>query len=194
MLVLIFQAMFNGGTRKRLLSHGRESTPKQMKTSNNHSHQSDASSPVPCPQSQLIGVSTAPAHPSPAPSRLPVNFPLEPLSITRGLSVMDYMWQKQFQFSTAAYTALPWLKRPVFGAPMVAGEQTALYHHHSAFRPVIGAPALIRPQLEDAPRRQGVSTSDSDEEEQDVLVDVESTEDDATNGQVSGILSILFLS
>ncbi|XP_047122112.1 ski oncogene [Schistocerca piceifrons] len=133
------KAMFNGGTRKRLMASSSSSS-----SSSSVSSASSASSPA-CKQPKLT--------PAPAPARVPP-FPDLPLPLSRSL-VMDYVWhQKQQHFAFPPYAAaLPWLASAKLGfpppPPPPPPPPSALSHadlqpkapYQSAFRPVLPAAA-----------------------------------------------------
>ncbi|KAL0271490.1 UNVERIFIED_CONTAM: hypothetical protein PYX00_008570 [Menopon gallinae] len=165
------KAMFNGGTRKRLLASSSGSATLNARPSITSQVQIpmaptpakqiklDSPAPTPAPYS----LSTATQLPIPPPSA-GQNFPDLPLPI----SVMDYVWHnsvnidgiKHFPFSPYA---LPWFgstKRSVLGlsslTPGSSQQESLLQHlrtsqhsgklyHQSAFRPVF--PTLERPEV-----------------------------------------------
>ncbi|XP_049837976.1 SKI family transcriptional corepressor 2 [Schistocerca gregaria] len=131
------KAMFNGGTRKRL-----------MASSSSSSSSSSSVSPRRLPPPQ-----PPPPLPPPPPPRVPP-FPDLPLPLSRSL-VMDYVWhQKQQHFAFPPYAAaLPWLASAKLGfpppPPPPPPPPSALSHadlqpkapYQSAFRPVLPAAA-----------------------------------------------------
>ncbi|XP_033609959.1 SKI family transcriptional corepressor 2 [Cryptotermes secundus] len=182
------KAMFNGGTRKRLLA--------SAAVAHNQSRH-PPSTPTPAKQvkvTQESSPSTAPFSATPAsipapPPRVPP-FPDLPLPLSRSL-VMDYVWHhstsniKHHQFPFPPYAALPWLAKrgsPFLGfgpAPHPDGSLHAAVGpqpgdnklYQSAFRPV--HPVLPRP-LEPEQRPDYELEACSDEE----TVDIETTEED----------------
>lgn len=113
--------MFNGGTRKRLLS-----------SASSHSHHRERSSPVKSPER------TNPSPPSfqlppPSPTRVP------PLPL-----VMDYMWHKH---PLSPYSALPWLGLPPTAPLLLPSAEGKIYP--SAFRPVYSAPRPAQEQSQE---------------------------------------------
>ncbi|XP_048507347.1 SKI family transcriptional corepressor 2 isoform X2 [Athalia rosae] len=190
------KAMFNGGTRKRLLSNpsGTRCTPTAAKQTRSS------------PTAQLPSPIPAPNHP-----RVPP-FPELPLPLSRSL-VMDYVWHQHQQAAAAAavktpgfafppYT-LPWLAKrgpvlfpgplppPIPGAaipePMVPPSPSAL--HQSAFRPVIRAGPQVaesgQPAQESSPELAVDKEEDSDDE-----VDIETTEDDGNPTNANNLQSV----
>ncbi|XP_057321583.1 SKI family transcriptional corepressor 2 [Microplitis mediator] len=183
------KAMFNGGTRKRLLSNqgSRESIVPAKRA---------RSSPtVLTPPAITTSVPTPPAHP--VLPRVPP-FPELPLPLSRSL-VMDYMWHQQATAAVAASktpgfpfpsSALPWLykRAPVLfpghlpatlsgtgTIEPIMPSVTASPLHQSAFRPVIRPSPIVEPiQRQDSTSEVTADkTDDSDDE-----VDIETTEDD----------------
>ncbi|XP_068993091.1 SKI family transcriptional corepressor 2 [Neodiprion pinetum] len=177
------KAMFNGGTRKRLLSNptGPRCTPTAVKRARSS------------PPTQLPSPIPSPTHP-----RVPP-FPELPLPLSRNF-VMDYVWHQHQQAAAAAAVktpgfsfsqyALPWLaKRPVlFPGPLpppIPGATTAepmappvtSSLHQSAFHPVLraGPPIGESGQIvqESTPEPSVEKDDDSDDE-----VDIETTEDE----------------
>lgn len=106
------KAMFNGGTRKRLL---------QTSITTKSSKQTKVDSEI--PQSVPVPIIPAP--------RLP-NFSEIPLPISR--VAMDFMYNKPFALSP--YSTLPWLKRN----PIIFSQQNQFFsidkNYQSAFKPV----------------------------------------------------------
>lgn len=189
------KAMFNGGTRKRLMASSSVSSerssssvtpPKQPKI--------HTESPTPLSSGITFPVtSPSPALTAPTP-RVPP-FPEIALPLSKSL-VMDYMWHqsqavKQHpQFPFSPYT-LPWLKR---GSPLFFGHTAAessliswrnansIYEskpmfHQSAFRPVQAGASVSRAGLH--------SVEDLSDDE---TVDIETTEDEEL-AQRTGITS-----
>ncbi|XP_046832270.1 SKI family transcriptional corepressor 2 isoform X1 [Vespa velutina] len=179
------KAMFNGGTRKRLLSNpnARES-PSPAKQSR--------SSPT-MPVSTLV---SSPTHP-----RVPP-FPELPLPLSRSL-VMDYVWHQHQQAAAVAVAkspgfafppyALPWLAKrsPVLFpgpmAPPISGSSPTEPQllptmnpplHQSAFRPVIRGPPIGEQALASLQETSQDGNSNGKEENSDDEVDIETTEDD----------------
>lgn len=177
------KAMFNGGTRKRLMASSSMSSernsssvtpPKQPKI---HSE-----SPTPIPSGITFPVtSPSPALTAPTPRVPPFSDISLPLS--RSL-VMDYVWHQsqaaKQQFPFSPYT-LPWLKR---GSPLFFGHTAAEssliswrnansipeskpMFHQSAFRPVHSNTTL-----------PSVVVHNSDDQSDDETVDIETTEDE----------------
>lgn len=107
------KAMFNGGTRKRLLQNS-TSAPKSQK------------------QAKVVsdGQPSVPAPLIPAP-RIP-NFQDISLPISR--MAMDFMYHKPFAFSP--YTTLPWLKRNPILFPHDGPFFSIDKNYQSAFKPV----------------------------------------------------------
>lgn len=105
------KAMFNGGTRKRLLQSSIPSKSKQSK-----------------PEGESTPNVSTPLMPAP---RLP-NFQDIPLPISR--VAMDFMYHKPFAFSP--YSTLPWLKRN----PILFPHENPFFSidksYQSAFKPV----------------------------------------------------------
>ncbi|XP_076290119.1 SKI family transcriptional corepressor fussel [Lasioglossum baleicum] len=171
------KAMFNGGTRKRLLSNptSRESPIPAKKPR------------VQSPTGQIPAL-----VPSPTLPRVPP-FPELPLSLPRSL-VMDCVWyQHQAAAVAAAKTpgypfqpyALPWrrpvlfpgpLPQPMNGSsptePLLPTVNPPL--HQSAFRPVIRGPPIVEPMAQEQPADTSVTNDDNSDDE----VDIETTEDD----------------
>ncbi|CAK9833077.1 SKI family transcriptional corepressor 1 homolog-B [Anthophora retusa] len=175
------KAMFNGGTRKRLLNNptSRESP-------------SPAKQPRTSPTAQIPTLAPSPTHP-----RVPP-FPELPLPLSRSL-VMDYVWHQHQQAAAVAAAktpgfpfspyALPWLAKrgpvlfpgplppPISGSsptePLIPTVNPSL--HQSAFRPVIRGPPIV----ESVAQEQTTDTSLSNKEDNsDDEVDIETTEDD----------------
>ncbi|XP_024938548.1 SKI family transcriptional corepressor 2 isoform X2 [Cephus cinctus] len=177
------KAMFNGGTRKRLLSN------PSSRSSSSPAKQSRSS-----PTVQLPSPIAAPAHP-----RVPP-FPELPLPLSRSL-VMDYVWHQHQQAAAAAAVktpgfafppyALPWLAKrgpvlfpgplppPITGSstaePLIPAVTTTL--HQSAFRPVIRGPPIVEPALQEVTTDRPVEKEGA-EENSDDEVDIETTEED----------------
>ncbi|XP_049938949.1 ski oncogene [Schistocerca serialis cubense] len=183
------KAMFNGGTRKRLMASSSSSS-----SSSSVSSASSASSPA-CKQPKLT--------PAPAPARVPP-FPDLPLPLSRSL-VMDYVWhQKQQHFAFPPYAAaLPWLASAKLGfpppPPPPPPPPSALSHADLQPKERRGSPlagysieqilevlerslekALVFSQASvgDAPSPTGIGASAEDEDDDETLVDIESTEDE----------------
>ncbi|XP_049792391.1 ski oncogene [Schistocerca nitens] len=150
------KAMFNGGTRKRL-----------MASSSSSSSSSPSWRPRPLPPPPL-----QPLPPPPPPPRVPP-FPDLPLPLSRSL-VMDYVWhQKQQHFAFPPYAAaLPWLASAKLGfpppPPPPPPPPSALSHADLQPKASVG----------DAPSPTGVGASADDEDDDETLVDIESTEDE----------------
>lgn len=182
------KAMFNGGTRKRLMAsstgpsenNSRVTPPKQAKINNE--------SPTPTPSTLNFPVtSSSPALSAPSP-RVPP-FPEINLPLSRSL-VMDYVWHqsqaaKQHQFPFSPYT-LPWLKRgsPLFFGHTAAESSLISFHrnataiqetkpafHQSAFTPV-QASGLAE---------VGIGMRGSEDLTDDETVDIETTEEEELN-------------
>ena len=182
------KAMFNGGTRKRLLasasvvhhSHRPQSTPTPAKQAKVTQETSPATLPF----------SANPASLPAPPPRVPP-FPDLPLPLSRSL-VMDYVWHhstsniKHHQFPFPSYAAaLPWLAKrgsPFLGFgpaphpdgslhPTVGPQPGDNKLYQSAFRPVY--PVLPRP-LENEQQPDYELETCSDEE----TVDIETTEEE----------------
>ncbi|PSN34829.1 SKI family transcriptional corepressor 1-B [Blattella germanica] len=186
------KAMFNGGTRKRLLASAavvhREPQPQSAPTPAKQVKLSQDTAPVSVPPS-IVPFSAAPTSIPAPPPRVPP-FPDLPLPLSRSL-VMDYVWHhststiKHHQFPFPPYAALPWLAKrgsPFLGFGPTPHPEGALHAsvgpqpgdnklYQSAFRPVY--PVLPRP-IE--PEQQPDYDLDpcSDEE----TVDIETTEED----------------
>ncbi|XP_011298760.1 SKI family transcriptional corepressor 2 [Fopius arisanus] len=176
------KAMFNGGTRKRLLSNHESRDSPNVKRAR-------LSPSTPVPPAITSSIPPAPAHP--VHPRVPP-FPELPFPLSRSL-VMDYVWHQQAAAAAAAVKspgfafpsyALPWLKRPVlFPGPLpsplngtgatepLLPPVTPAPLHQSAFRPV------IRPSPNVEPMDQSEVSVDKDEDSDDE-VDIETTEDD----------------
>ncbi|XP_039313446.1 SKI family transcriptional corepressor 2 isoform X2 [Solenopsis invicta] len=178
------KAMFNGGTRKRLLgnSNGSRESPSPAKQ--------PRSSPTSA--AQIPTLVPTPAHP-----RVPP-FPELPLPLSRSL-VMDYVWHQHQQAAAVAAAktpspfafpsyALPWLAKrgpvlfpgplppPISGSsptePLIPTVNPPL--HQSAFRPVIRGPPIVEPAvIPERPVDASQKEDNSDDE-----VDIETTEDD----------------
>ncbi|XP_017755565.1 PREDICTED: ski oncogene [Eufriesea mexicana] len=166
------KAMFNGGTRKRLLNNptSRESP-------------SPAKQPRSSPTAQIPTLVPSPTHP-----RVPP-FPELPLPLSRSL-VMNYVWQHHqtpgFPFSPYA---LPWLAKrgpvlfpgplppPISGSsptePLIPAVNPSL--HQSAFRPVIRGPPIVESVGQEQPSDTSVSHKEDNSDDE---VDIETTEDD----------------
>lgn len=176
------KAMFNGGTRKRLLSTS-SSTPSSRTPSKQAKTSPTNATTFTVPSSPVI----------PAPARVPP-FPELPLPISRSL-VMDYMWHnhQSKQFSFPPYTAaLPWLKRGnSTGAPLLFPPESTLlgfhsglekspmsaaYHHQSAFRPVQSMLLHQRSQRIEEAETTATNKSELSDEDDDE-VDIETTDD-----------------
>ncbi|KAK2588469.1 hypothetical protein KPH14_004452 [Odynerus spinipes] len=193
------KAMFNGGTRKRLLgnSSSRESPSpaKQLKST---------------PTTAAVAAAAVPTLvPSPTHPRVPP-FPELPLPLSRSL-VMDYVWHQHQQAAAVAAAktpgfafppyALPWLAKrsPVLFpgpmAPPISGgsgptEPTLLPTvnpplHQSAFRPVMRGPPIVEQSLAvqeagtSSPQDIGHADNETNKDENsDDEVDIETTEDD----------------
>ncbi|XP_069694776.1 SKI family transcriptional corepressor 1 homolog-B [Periplaneta americana] len=187
------KAMFNGGTRKRLLA------------SAVHSQSHPPSAPTPAKQPKLpqeptqaavpsiVPFSTTPASLPAPPPRVPP-FPDLPLPLSRSL-VMDYVWHhststiKHHQFPFPPYAALPWLAKrgaPFLGfGPAPHPDGGALHSavgpqpgdnklYQSAFRPVYPVlPRPAEPEPEQQPEYELEACSDEE------TVDIETTEEDA---------------
>ncbi|XP_068081209.1 SKI family transcriptional corepressor 1 [Anabrus simplex] len=198
------KAMFNGGTRKRLLAsaaavqhNGSSSTPsaaKQPKVQHD---------PAPSSAPPLVPFSAPPATTLPAPPPRVPPFPDLPLPLSRSL-VMDYVWHhsastiKHHQFPFPPYAALPWLAGAKRGAPLLgfgaAPPQDSPLHIHpqlgalhqdptsspdgklypSAFRPVY---PLTRPDTDPEPEHDA-GTQPDPEGSDDETVDIETTEEE----------------
>ncbi|KAK6643913.1 hypothetical protein RUM43_000178 [Polyplax serrata] len=159
------KAMFNGGTRKRLLATSSTSSPARV---------SRSAAPIvnPSKQMKLDGSATS-TYPTPASTPIPVPTPprVPPFpDLSLPISMVDYVWHspggiKQFPF--APY-AVPWLesaKRSVLGLSSLASttsqQESLLQHvcssnnsldkhyHHSAFRPVF--PTFGIPEITSTP-------------------------------------------
>lgn len=107
------KAMFNGGTRKRLLQTSIHSKSKQAKIDPEPNQNNPLSTPL-----------------MPAP-RLP-NFQDIPIPISR--VAMDFMYHKPFAFSP--YSTLPWLKRNPILFPHESPFFSMEKSYQSAFKPV----------------------------------------------------------
>ncbi|TGZ38266.1 Uncharacterized protein DBV15_00493 [Temnothorax longispinosus] len=178
------KAMFNGGTRKRLLgnSNGSRESPSPAKQ--------PRSSPTSA--AQMPTLVPTPAHP-----RVPP-FPELPLPLSRSL-VMDYVWHQHQQAAAVAAAktpspfafpsyALPWLAKrspvlfpgplppPISGSsptePLIPTVNPPL--HQSAFRPVIRGPPIVEPAV--IPERPADASQKEDNSDDEV--DIETTEDD----------------
>ncbi|XP_076750281.1 SKI family transcriptional corepressor fussel [Xylocopa sonorina] len=175
------KAMFNGGTRKRLLNNptSRESP-------------SPAKQPRSSPTAQIPNLVPSTTHP-----RVPP-FPELPLPLSRSL-VMDYVWHQHQQAAAVAAAktpgfpfspyALPWLAKrsPVlFPGPLpppISGSSpteqliptVSPSLHQSAFRPVIRGPPIIEPVAQEPPSDTSVSNKEDNSDDE---VDIETTEDD----------------
>lgn len=113
------KAMFNGGTRKRMISSAASAAacgpPPQKKTKDDAAPMLNSAAAVAAAAAQfpirpvLHAAGAATTNNAPNVNRLP-NFPTDlSLPFPRW---MDYMWQKPNTFQFAPY-ALPWLKRPL---------------------------------------------------------------------------------
>ncbi|XP_076243419.1 SKI family transcriptional corepressor fussel [Calliopsis andreniformis] len=175
------KAMFNGGTRKRLLNNptSRES-PSPAKQSRSS------------PTGQIPALVSTTAHP-----RVPP-FPELPLPLSRSL-VMDYVWHQHQQAAAVAAAktpgfpfspyALPWLAKrgpvlfpgplppPISGSsptePLMPAVSPSL--HQSAFRPVIRGPPIVESVAPEQPPDSSVTNNEGSSDDE---VDIETTEDD----------------
>ncbi|XP_066591423.1 SKI family transcriptional corepressor 1 homolog-B-like isoform X2 [Prorops nasuta] len=169
------KAMFNGGTRKRLLGN----------SSSSHSGSSQESTP-PSKRPRLSPTTQVPQliPPPAAHPRVPP-FPELPLPLPRNL-VMDYVWHQHQQAAAVAAAKTPGFAFPPYAIPWFAKRGPVLFPgplpppisgssppdpliptvsphlHQSAFRPVIRGPPVI----------------ESMDENSDDEVDIETTEDD----------------
>ncbi|XP_063981851.1 SKI family transcriptional corepressor 2 isoform X2 [Diachasmimorpha longicaudata] len=177
------KAMFNGGTRKRLLAnHDSRDSPNVRR--------GRMSPSTPVPPAITSSISAPPAHP--VHPRVPP-FPEQPLPLPRSL-MMDYLWRQHQQVVAAAKTpgfafhayTMPWLKRPVLLSgplplPLTGTDATdpllppltPTPLHLSAFRPVIRPSPDVEAAATDEPDGNIDKGEDSDGE-----VDIETTEDD----------------
>ncbi|KAJ9583167.1 hypothetical protein L9F63_022490, partial [Diploptera punctata] len=186
------KAMFNGGTRKRLLASAavvtREPQPSSVPTPAKQSKLSQDSTPSSVPT--IVPFTATPTSIPPPPPRVPP-FPDLPLPLSRSL-VMDYVWHhststiKHHQFPFPPYAALPWLTKrgsPFLGFGPAPHPEGALHAavgpqpgenklYQSAFRPVY--PVLARPAEPDQQQQEFDLETCSDEE----TVDIETTEED----------------
>ncbi|XP_043499019.1 SKI family transcriptional corepressor 2 isoform X1 [Polistes fuscatus] len=178
------KAMFNGGTRKRLLSNpnARESP-------------SPAKQPRSSPTMPVSTLVSSPTHP-----RVPP-FPELPLPLSRSL-VMDYVWHQHQQAAAVAVAKTPGFAFPPYALPWLAKRSPVLFPgpmappisssspteppliptmnpplHQSAFRPVIRGPPIGEQALALQETSQDAH-SNSKEENSDDEVDIETTEDD----------------
>ncbi|XP_014600676.1 PREDICTED: SKI family transcriptional corepressor 2 isoform X2 [Polistes canadensis] len=178
------KAMFNGGTRKRLLSNpnARESP-------------SPAKQPRSSPTMPVSTLVSSPTHP-----RVPP-FPELPLPLSRSL-VMDYVWHQHQQAAAVAVAKTPGFAFPPYALPWLAKRSPVLFPgpmappisgsspteppliptmnpplHQSAFRPVIRGPPISEQALAIQETSQDAH-SNSKEENSDDEVDIETTEDD----------------
>lgn len=113
------KAMFNGGTRKRLLSNsgsrGSLSSPKQARISPN------TSTNPPAITTPITASPALPTHP-----RVPP-FPELPLPLSRHL-VMDYMWHQHQQAAAAvAATKAPGFPFPSYALPWLTKRGPVLF-------------------------------------------------------------------
>ncbi|XP_012350308.1 SKI family transcriptional corepressor 2 isoform X3 [Apis florea] len=178
------KAMFNGGTRKRLLNNP-----------NSRESPSPAKQPRSSPTAQMPTLVPSPTHP-----RVPP-FPELPLPLSRSL-VMDYVWHQHQQAAAVAAVktpgfpfspyALPWLAKrgpvlfpgplppPISGSsptePLIPTVNPSL--HQSAFRPVIRGPPIVEPVGQEQHPSDHTSVSHK-EDNSDDEVDIETTEDDS---------------
>nr|CAD7203388.1 unnamed protein product [Timema douglasi] len=199
------KAMFNGGTRKRLLAstsvshHSSRPSPSMMVTTSAKQQKlsQDPVSPTPG-GSSIVPTAVLPAPPPRVPP-----FPDLPLPLSRSI-VMDYVWQhsannmKHHQFP---FPPWPWLaggKRvapflgfgqdgplPLHGHPTVGPLHPAPMDgklYPSAFRPVY--PTVPRPDPE--PDSQPEFEMEASDEE---TVDIETTEEDGPAGGDSSVVN-----
>jgi hypothetical protein len=182
------KAMFNGGTRKRLLAsaaavHNQGHHPQPTPTPAKQAKVTQDPSP------SAVPFSANPAPLSAPPPRVPP-FPDLPLPLSRSL-VMDYVWHhstgsiKHHQLPFPPYAALPWLAKrgsPFLGFGPTPHPDASLHAavgpqagdnklYQSAFRPVY--PVLPRPLEAEQQPEYDLETC-SDEE----TVDIETTEED----------------
>ncbi|XP_043468468.1 SKI family transcriptional corepressor 2 isoform X2 [Leptopilina heterotoma] len=183
------KAMFNGGTRKRLLSNPSSRISPSPTKRARHSPTTEIPSPIPPPPV---------AHP-----RVPP-FPELPLPLSRSF-IMDCVWHQHQQAAAVAVAktpgfafppyALPWLtKRCLFPGPLPPPIGTTPSEpilpssvngsiHQSAFRPVIRVPPIVENSIQDPVADVPSNKDESSDDE----VDIETTEDD-----VSAPLSVNF--
>ena len=104
------KAMFNGGTRKRLLSNP-----------------SPRGSPSPAKQPRLSPTRQIPAQIPPPPShpRVPP-FPELPLPLSRSL-VMDYVWHQHQQAAAVAVAKTPGFAFPPYALPWLTKRGPVLF-------------------------------------------------------------------
>ncbi|XP_034938654.1 SKI family transcriptional corepressor 2 [Chelonus insularis] len=188
------KAMFNGGTRKRLLSHsGPRNSMETIKQMNSVS-----------PSAVTLDSNTQPITASTTPVNLTrvSSFSDIPLSLPRNF-VMDYMWHQHHQatavvaasknsgFTFAPYT-LPWFAKQGTAlfpghlkAPLNDNSPTDVFLppvtssplHSSAFRPVIKPSPIIY----SIPQRDIVETVSHKAEDTDDDIDIETTEDSVSS-------------
>ncbi|XP_076182585.1 SKI family transcriptional corepressor fussel isoform X2 [Ptiloglossa arizonensis] len=175
------KAMFNGGTRKRLLNNpsSRESP-------------SPAKRPRSSPTAQISALVPSPTH-----SRVPP-FPELPLPLSRSL-VMDYVWHQHQQAAAVAAAKTPGFPFPPYALPWLAKNSPVLFPgplpppisgssptepliptvnpsvHQSAFRPVIRGPPIVEPVAREQPPDTSVTNNEDNSDDE---VDIETTEDD----------------
>ncbi|XP_043264798.1 SKI family transcriptional corepressor 2 [Colletes gigas] len=175
------KAMFNGGTRKRLLNNpsSRESPSPAKKRRLS-------------PTAEISALVPSPKHP-----RVPP-FPELPTPLSRNL-VMGYVWHHHQQAAAVAAAktpgfpfppyALPWLAKrspvlipgpllpPISGTsptePLIPTVNPSL--HQSAFRPVIRGPPIVEPVVQEPQPDTSVSNNEDNSDDE---VDIETTEDD----------------
>lgn len=104
------KAMFNGGTRKRLLSS---------------SSSSSSSSSNPAKRARMSPSQLSPPLPVPSHPRVPP-FPELPLPLSRSL-VMDYVWQQHQQAAAAAAAKTPGFAFPSYALPWLTKRGPVLF-------------------------------------------------------------------
>ncbi|XP_051169946.1 SKI family transcriptional corepressor 1 homolog-B isoform X2 [Leptopilina boulardi] len=194
------KAMFNGGTRKRLLSNpSSRISPSPTKRSR---HSPTITTTTTTAATTDISNNCAPISPASAHPRVPP-FPELPLPLSRSF-IMDCVWHQHQQAAAVAAAktpgfafppyALPWLtKRCLFPGPLPPPIGTTPSEplltsvngsiHQSAFRPVIRVPPIVENSIHDSVTKIPSNKDESSDDE----VDIETTEDD-----VSAPLSVNF--